>query len=624
MTTFALILAAVAASFDVSLAACTNPRERSEWSTLSSDQKQAYVQAVADLAARPASGQYADPSRMGWHDFVITHSRNAYWAHGNAQFYPYHRAMMWQYEEAIISTGKWPSSMGVPFFDWTAMSQNWWTSDIFTPSNFGAITSSDTDRCVLDGVFAKGKYNVAPDADGHRIVAGNPTCLRRNANKSPLPDAVMVSDGLRPTTYTEFTGFNLDESNFHASGHGTFGGDGSDMANPSVSPNDPIFWLHHGLVDKYWWRWQQRCEAFKYDYDGRLARGDDPVSVTGTDKGTKDLFVDSWPFRVEQLLDTQGETLCYTYAKSGGDVNVPSVKCPPFVKPTAAIARPSAIPTGDFTVTGTTTSAAVALATSTQSVNPIDDVWMVKALVGLVAKRKIAFKTAPEPTRTGASVVAAAAADVGSGSMAQEEVFVFGRDVVNATRTLDAWEMATGTMQQTGTTIAAATGTVIATATDTLFAIFATVTPILALPRSTFNTTTSVDNTTITVSFSHSNKTIEVPANYTIVAVYPSSLTSKSADGRLKRFFPETPKIEYEPTPGAPATVEVGTHPCYLAYPEPVTREWAETMNMNYDMMMAKHNILKMKIDAYNAHDCKDSNGTSPSSLSHFGWNEAK
>ncbi|KAJ3215384.1 hypothetical protein HDU81_001427, partial [Chytriomyces hyalinus] len=253
-------------------AACSNPRIRMEWHDMSPDQKAAYVRATVALANRPVSGQYDDPTRMAWHDFVQTHSRNAYWAHGNAQFYPYHRAMMWQFENALISTGEWPSNMGVPYFDWSAMSQNWWTSDIFSDQYFGSATSKDKDGCVLTGAFAKGKYKVAEDPEGSRgITSGDLTCLRRNARSGAvLPDATEITRGLAPNTYTDFTGYNLDNGNYHAAGHVTIGGDGGDLSNPSISPNDPLFFLHHGFVDKYWWRWQQQCQAFKYDYEGRL------------------------------------------------------------------------------------------------------------------------------------------------------------------------------------------------------------------------------------------------------------------------------------------------------------------------------------------------------------------
>ena len=39
----------------------------------------------------------------------------------------------------------------------------------------------------------------------------------------------------------------------HSPGHNWIGGD---MANPLVSPNDIVFWLHHAAVDRVWAKWQ--------------------------------------------------------------------------------------------------------------------------------------------------------------------------------------------------------------------------------------------------------------------------------------------------------------------------------------------------------------------------------
>ncbi|KAJ3134856.1 hypothetical protein HK100_003290 [Physocladia obscura] len=73
-TTVAITTALIASTLLVAVsdAACTNPIVRSEWSQLTADQKSLYVAATQALAARPASGQYVDPTQMGWDDFVQT------------------------------------------------------------------------------------------------------------------------------------------------------------------------------------------------------------------------------------------------------------------------------------------------------------------------------------------------------------------------------------------------------------------------------------------------------------------------------------------------------------------------------------------------------------------------
>ncbi|KAI8615297.1 hypothetical protein BC830DRAFT_310774 [Chytriomyces sp. MP71] len=248
-------------------AACTNPRVRSEWHELTSDQQSAFVAACKDLAAKPDSNQFTVATQMSWHDFVVAHSDNVFWAHGNAEFYPFHRAMVWMFEEAIMATGRLPTGMGVPYFDWSVRSQTWASSNIFSAAAFGAPNSGDPDGCVLDGAFAKGRYNVASagsTTQNRNIMTGDLTCLRRAANKEATLDAKFLQQELSASSYVQFTSQDpvnpsgdyssntyFDSFDFHGSGHIALGGNGADMSNPSISPNDPIFW-RESLVSLQW------------------------------------------------------------------------------------------------------------------------------------------------------------------------------------------------------------------------------------------------------------------------------------------------------------------------------------------------------------------------------------
>ncbi|TPX71634.1 hypothetical protein CcCBS67573_g06104 [Chytriomyces confervae] len=303
-------------------AACNNPLVRREWEQLSSAEKTGYVNAVVELTKRPISGNLQDPNTISYYDFVATHAANAFWAHGNAQFYPY-RAMMFQWERALNSVG-WKG--GAVYWDWPASpNQQWWKSSVW--DYFGAVDSNDPDNCVLDGAFAKGKYAVSTDSNSRNLrrLSGDQTCLRRcGLVGAAVTDATTITNPLRTAkSYMAFHGG--DTSNYHAVGHVTIGGSACDFGNPSYSPNDPVFFLHHGLVDKVWWRWQQSCPAYVLDYEGTLARADDPISDGKSNVAYATLNIDSWKWwTVADMLDTQGDTLCYTYSQSAGDLTIPT------------------------------------------------------------------------------------------------------------------------------------------------------------------------------------------------------------------------------------------------------------------------------------------------------------
>ncbi|KAI9352030.1 hypothetical protein BDR26DRAFT_850241 [Obelidium mucronatum] len=554
----------------VAQAACTNPKVRMEWNQMSASQKSLYVQATQALAARPASGQYSNPAIMGWHDFVQTHSDQAYWAHGNAQFYPYHRAMVWQFELALVSTGIWPSNLGVPYFDWSAVSQNWWTHDIFTDQYFGEISSSDPDRCVLTGAFSKSKYQV-PQNDRNRVVTGDQKCLRRNAQRSPLTDAVTITQSLAATSFVTFTsqapGVYYDSTNYHADGHGVLGGPGGDMANPSVSPNDPIFWLHHGLVDKYWWRWQQQCEQFKQDYGGNLMRADDPMSG-GTAIASSNQYVESWPFVVAQLLDTQGDTLCYTYSQSAGDLTPPPIQCPAFVKNNNTMTPPPPPPT----------------------VSTLDETWVKLMFIGMVKPKALVDWNV--------------AANGGNAPAVVDGPVVFGRDNLNTTVHTSSSAMtasgvtneSTTAFTKTAATTDAATSTGTAEPTTTEEAVLE------EEPQEEFTVLQNADGSQ-TVSYKLANHTVEIPSGYSILKVHHGYVDT-SASGKLKRIFPTIPAIPYVPQPDAPVNVIVGANPCHLAYPELLPREYVEKMGMCWQNYQNIHNLEKMRVDEFNANNC--------------------
>lgn len=72
---------------------------------------------------------------------------------------------------------------------------------------------------------------------------------------------------------------------------------------------DPIFFLHHTMVDKIWWQWQQQNpqnRTFAYQgvrNDGQNATLNDVLPMLGlAPEGV-----------VRDYMNTKGGVLCYTY-----------------------------------------------------------------------------------------------------------------------------------------------------------------------------------------------------------------------------------------------------------------------------------------------------------------------
>ncbi|KAL8632194.1 hypothetical protein Q9189_002104 [Teloschistes chrysophthalmus] len=116
--------------------------------------------------------------------------------------------------------------------------------------------------CVTSGPFLNYTVNLGPANYEPRVGSGNgldynPRCLSRDVSlvfaNNTKPTDVVALIGSNPTLEA-FSRFFETRDGLHASGHFTIGGDpGNDGY---VSAGDPIFYLHHGQVDRMWTIWQ--------------------------------------------------------------------------------------------------------------------------------------------------------------------------------------------------------------------------------------------------------------------------------------------------------------------------------------------------------------------------------
>ncbi|KAJ1558343.1 hypothetical protein HK405_013891 [Cladochytrium tenue] len=257
---------------------------------------------------------------------------------------------------------------GIPYWDWSAVAEDWWDSDVF--NYFGEVDGRSSDNCITQGAFAIGEYTVSPyptfGSSTRPFSGGNTTCLRRCGEKGTTLDepGAIASAHLMATSYNGFRGD--DTTGYHADGHVIPGGDGDscDLGNFYCSPNDPIFYLHHAFMDKTWWKWQQICSEYQTDFEGYMVVS--PADPSGTASASE--VMDQWGgYTIADVLSTEGDVLCYTYTESGGDVtNFSPPTCPSGASPSLSwsFGSTSSTGTGDE---GTDSATATATATSAGS-----------------------------------------------------------------------------------------------------------------------------------------------------------------------------------------------------------------------------------------------------------------
>lgn len=137
-------------------------------------------------------------------------------------------------------------------------------------------------------------------------------CLSRDVNDemSALSSSDHVDTCNSYNNYT--TMYNCVFQNPHNGGHSGVGGVLGDI---SSSPGDPMFFMHHGFIDRNWWYWQNQDPSERlYQINGYTTESE---PETGWVETTLNYTLTSYEIirdtTIYEVMDTEGGYLCYTY-----------------------------------------------------------------------------------------------------------------------------------------------------------------------------------------------------------------------------------------------------------------------------------------------------------------------
>ncbi|KAL4889718.1 hypothetical protein BDV59DRAFT_195521 [Aspergillus ambiguus] len=233
--------------------------------------------------------------RNRYDDFTAVHINYTLGTHNSGTFLPWHRHFIWLWENALREecgfTGtlpywdwsKWPELAASPLFDGSETSLSGdgeYSPDetpavlVPTPNETITIPRGTGGGCVRTGPFKDWIINMGPfninqsysDALPANAFAYNPRCLVRSLNDwiiQTYNNQTVVDLLLAAPDIIEFQnilgGFPDPPIPLgpHHTGHRSLG---PDMLDFFASPQDPAFWLHHGMVDRLWTMWQGQDE----------------------------------------------------------------------------------------------------------------------------------------------------------------------------------------------------------------------------------------------------------------------------------------------------------------------------------------------------------------------------
>ena len=137
--------------------------------------------------------------------------------HTNARLLPWHRVFLLLFEEALHN---YHPDVCVPYWDWTRPEEQHFPDWLAT-----VLPTVHTPTRAINVTRSPG-----PGTTLASIAAGAPTAMAK----------------------TNYTDFSSPINGIHGSVHIWCGGT---MSDASVSPADPVFWLHHANLDRLWWVW---------------------------------------------------------------------------------------------------------------------------------------------------------------------------------------------------------------------------------------------------------------------------------------------------------------------------------------------------------------------------------
>ncbi|KAL4940873.1 hypothetical protein BDV06DRAFT_223677 [Aspergillus oleicola] len=329
---------------------CTqeNALVRKEWSALTTDEQQGYIDAVWCLRGKPAvlpSDQYPGvKDRVD--DFVATHINYTMVIHRNGVLLPWHRHYVYLWERALRNECGYKGT--VPYWNWSS-NTNLPTNPIFDTTQPASLSGSGTYNateqslrgpevivlppgtgggCVLDGPFKDWPVHMGPFAPQlvypyaplpANAFAYSPSCLKRNLQSATIQrfNNITVVESLQNAdSIASFLNL-LDHRDGGLGAHG--GGHvsvGPTMADVFASPQDPIFMLHHGMIDNLWSGWQRSgsvAENRLKALNGTAIYFDPPGAELVNLDSVMEFGPLDEPVRIGEVMDVTKGEYCYRY-----------------------------------------------------------------------------------------------------------------------------------------------------------------------------------------------------------------------------------------------------------------------------------------------------------------------
>ncbi|KAH6682868.1 putative tyrosinase [Halenospora varia] len=338
------------------VANCTreNLSFRIEFGSMETEDRKAYTDAVTCLQSKEANTpeSVSTGAKSRFDDFIVTHILQTPFVHYSGTFLGWHRWYLWVYEQALRDECDYEGPF--PYWDWPKWAHAPQDSPIFNgdefsmgsngeriPNNTGIrpllpwkklgggtipIPPGFGGGCVQTGPFNNMVVNLGPvtlsnvtGPDGG--LGHNPRCLKRDVGPLMAMRATnytAVLETFKYSTISEYQTFlqgapGSGGGGVHGGGHFTVSGDPA--GDFYVSPGDPVFYLHHGQIDRLYTMWQGLDpETRQWSLAGTNTMLDEPASANTTLDDPLDLkYSGGGTVTMRDIMSTTKGPFCYVY-----------------------------------------------------------------------------------------------------------------------------------------------------------------------------------------------------------------------------------------------------------------------------------------------------------------------
>ncbi|CAN9157612.1 unnamed protein product [Alternaria alternata] len=326
-----------------------NAPVRRNWDFMSAKERKAYSTAVKCMYTSPSK---SDPTlvpgaRTRYDDFVGQHINQTRTIHGTGNFLSWHRYFVHSFENALREECGYTGYQ--PYWNWFSYQDDLSKSPVFDGSatSMGGdgyyvkhngstggggriyLPSGNGGGCIKSGPFKNVQLNLGPVSPtmagankSASALAWNPRCAKRDltnfASKTwfTFENLYNITLGAASKDISSFQNelqgrFTDGFLGLHASGHFAIGGDSGDLYS---SVNDPVFFMHHAMLDRVWWIWQALHLDQAKSVEGSRSMLDPNGPRTTLDDAIETNWLNTPDVKISDVMSTlSGEPLCYIY-----------------------------------------------------------------------------------------------------------------------------------------------------------------------------------------------------------------------------------------------------------------------------------------------------------------------